>query len=424
MQDRCRHFYTRYSIKWENALLKVVPTQNKPSAGIFKDATVLPLRKRKDLKCKAFEGGVVNGKGLFVGGVQRSKKNFQLNFACTRGYKVEKPRYIDEKVVFGGVLFGHFGHVIIDSSTRLWHFAENHGDGLKRVFVQTPETSFKYGQFFDLAGMNWEIINEPTQYREVIVPEEAYWSNDRGHPVWLEWWDFLQKKALKTQNCTLKGRKKQDFDEISTLKTQNSHLKCRKIYLTRTQFAGNDGINEAYYENYFKSIGFEVISPEKLPLDEQIAIISQASHIVCTMGTLAHMLVFARDGADVTLLLRSPSSVLPAQLIINQLRRFNWRCIDATVNPLPVSQSNGAFLYAPTPFFREFCSDSGLPEPPECKITPEITFTYLKKWTENYKKLLCWHYIKDFPCIEFLSSLSYFLTGEELDKDTYINYKP
>lgn len=398
MQATEKHFYTRYALQWEKALLKAVPLESKPNTNIFDHAYLLPLRRRRDLKCNAFEGGVLTDKQNFVTGIQRSRRHYDLNFACTKGYRVENARYIDEKVVFGGVFYGHFGHVIIDSCTRLWHFAENDADGLRRVFVQTPDTKFCYGRFFDLAGMDWEIIEEPTQFREVVVPEEAYWSFDRGKAAWLEWWDYLRKKALKTSK---------------------SRSSCKKIYLTRTNFHANDGINEVYYENCYKNLGYEVISPEQLPLEDQICIIAHATHIVCTMGTLAHMLVFASDGADITLLLRSPSSVMPAQLTINQLRRFRWRCIEATLNPLPVSQSNGAFLYAPTPFFREYCHDTGLPEPPECIISDEMVIEYLKKWAENYKKPICWDFIKNFPCFDFLASLNYFFTGEELDKATY-----
>jgi len=398
MQATKKHFYTRYALQWEKALLKAIPLESRPNTSVFDHAYILPLRRRRDLKCNAFEGGVVTDKQNFVTGVQRSRKHYDLNFACTKGYRIENARYINEKVVFGGVLYGHFGHVIIDSCTRLWHYAENNADGLKRVFIQTPDTKFCYGRFFDLAGMEWEIIEESTQFREVVVPEEAYWSFDRGKPAWLEWWDFLKKKALKTSN----------------LKPS-----CKKIYLTRTNFHAKDGINEIYYENYYKSLGYAVISPEQLPLEDQICIIAQATHIVCTMGTLAHMLVFANDGTDVTLLLRSPSSVMPAQLTINQLRRFHWRCVEATLNPLPVSQSNGTFLYGPTPFFREYCKDYDLPEPPEYTFPPEMIVEYLRKWAENYKKPICWDYIKNFPCFDFLASLNYFFTGEELDKETY-----
>ena len=395
-------FYTRFNNSWEVEFNRIIYPENSPSVRSFNNAVLLPLRRRKDMHVKAFEGGVINDRGKFVAGVQRSRKNFHLTFSCNQGYKVENARYVDEKVVFGGVIFGHFGHTLIDTCTRLWHFAENHNDGLKRVFVATPDTRFKYGKIFDLAGMDWEIVEEPTRFREVVVPDEACWSNDRGHPVWLEWWDFLAKRALET------AKKGPYYD---------------KIYLTRTQFAGNDGINEEFYEKYYEKLGFKVISPEKLPIEEQINTISHAKQIVSTMGTLTHLLVFARADADVTILLREPSTVMRSQLIINKIKGFKWRCIEATINPLPTSQSNGTFLYGPTPQFREYCNAVGLPQPPEFKFSSDMVVEYLRKWTNNYSKMLSWGYVQKTPCVDFLASLSYLLTGSEIDKKAYTDYK-
>ena len=402
MNNTNRHFYTRFNDIWESELKKIIPIETKPDIREIDNAVLLPLRRRKDLQVKAFEGGVVNNRGQFVSGVQRSKRNFQLPFSCNKGYRVDNARYVDEKTVFGGVIFGHFGHVLIDTCSRLWHFAENPDDGLKRVFVSTPETTFKYGKLFDLSGMVWKIIEEPTRFREVVVPGEAFFSNDRGSKTWLEWWGFLKKKALQIANHG------QFYD---------------KIYLTRTQFAGNDGINEEFYENYWQKLGYTVISPEKLPLEEQICLISHAKSVVCTMGTLAHMLVFAQDGIDVTLLLRSPSTIMRGQMAINTLRRFNWRCVEATINPLPTSQSNGVFFYAPTPQFREFCAENDLPQPEDFAPTPEMTEAYLRKWVANYSKMLSWHYIQKTPCVDFLAALSYFLTGTDIDKKAYADHK-
>ena len=196
-----------------------------------------------------------------------------------------------------------------------------------------------------------------------------------------------------------------------------------KIYLTRKQFSGNDGINEEYYERYFSSLGYKVISPEQFPLEEQICIIAHAKSIVSTMGTLTHLLVFAQSNAEVTILLREPSTVMNSQLLINILKNFDWRCIEATINPLPTSQSNGAFLYVPTQQFREYCQDAGLPQPPEFDMPSEMIVQYLRKWSENYRKFLSWGYVQNVRCVDFLSSLSYLLDGVEIDKKSYTDYK-
>ena len=397
-----KKFYTRFNDRWEKELQKIQVSDFEPEIRTFQNAHLLPLRRRKDLKQKAFEGGVTTDRQKFVTGIQRSKKNFQLSFSCNKGYKVEQSKQSNEQIVFAGIIFGHFGHVIIDTCTRLWHYARHHEDGLKRIFLSTPNTDFRYGKFFDLAGINWEICTEPTRYKEIVVPDEAFFSCDKGNPVWLKWWDFLKKRAVQVVSH-------EPFPE--------------KIYLTRKQFSGNDGINEEYYERYFSSLGYKVISPEQFPLEEQICIIAHAKSIVSTMGTLTHLLVFAQSSAEVTILLREPSTVMNSQLLINILKNFDWRCIEATINPLPTSQSNGAFLYVPTQQFREYCQDAGLPQPPEFDMPSEMIVQYLRKWSENYRKFLSWGYVQNVRCVDFLSSLSYFLDGVEIDKKSYTDYK-
>lgn len=392
-----KHIYSMYEEKWQRALDRIIPIQSPLSQRIEKDAIVLPLRKRTDTECinGAFEGGVTDKNGSFIAGIQRNRFNCNTNFACCRGYKVDAARRRPERAVFGGVLYGHWGHVILDSCTRLWHYARNSNDGLKRVFVTTPNTDFKHGKLFDAAGMNWEIIKEPTIFDELIIPDEAFFTNDSGNPIWLEWWDFLRNKYKSNTGLP------------------------KRVYLTRTNFPSQDGVNESYYEKYFANKRYYSLSPEMLPLDTQIRRISAAESIICTMGTISHMLVFAKPGIDVTILLRHPSSIMTAQLTINLLKKFNWQIVDAARNPLPTSQSNGTFLYASTEQFREWAVDMGygLPKPIEpCSDDIRI---YLKKWLDNYKTKLSWRYIKDRTAIDFLDALNVYFYKEHLDKSQY-----
>ena len=46
--------------------------------------------------------------------------------------------------------------------------------------------------------------------------------------------------------------------------------------------------------------GFVIVSPEQLSLPEQIATIRLASEVACLSGTLPHTMMFARDGAKLT----------------------------------------------------------------------------------------------------------------------------
>ena len=219
-----------------------------------------------------------------------------------------------------------------------------------------------------------------TQFPEVIIPDEAYRTGDGGNPAWLEWFGYVMKKAGK-------------------------HFDTDKIYLTRTQWPAGDGVGEEYYERFFESEGYKVIAPEKLSLADQIRYISGATHIACTMGTMAHMLPFARPDADVTILLRSPSSIMPAQLTINRLKGFKWRMIDATCNPLPTGQSNGCFLYAPTDGFCEWSKTE------KNKICDNLLVRYLKIWAKRFSDPVNYRYINNRTMKDAVDSLTKYFEG-------------
>lgn len=395
-----RHFYTQpqYKEKWIEASDRIIPIQSTLTKRIIEKGILLPLKDGTDGE---FVGGVVDSDGDFVAGVQRNRFVSNTNFSCTRAYpKPKNILYRPEKVVFGGILYAHWGHVILDSCTRLWYTVANPSCQYKYVFLTTPGTQFTHTRILDLAKIDYEIIGVPTQFSEVIVPDEGFFTNDSGNYTWLNFFNEITWKAFSYVN----GLNEPIAD---------------KLYLTRTQLVNNDGVNEEYYETYFRDQGYKIYAPERDPLWKQIVTINRASKIVCTMGTLAHMLVFARGGIDVAILLRTPDAIMTAQLIINKLKDFNWQLIEATRNPLPVSQSNGAFFYAPTPYFTSWCADQGLEEPPDQYIHPELVVQYLTKWSQNYSRELCWRYIKDRKAVDFLAALHEFTTGATLDKEKY-----
>jgi len=384
-------FYSEYASRWK-AALEAIQTLPPPSVRSVPRGILLPLQKRddcsQDLNC--YQGGVTDGAFNFVAGIERRKGAEFYNLACKKSYVAVGIDVRHERVVFGGVIFGHFGHEIIDGMTRLWHYARHHDDNLKRVFLVQPGASTKHAEsFFKLAGMNYEIIKQPTQFPEVIIPDEAYRTGDGGNPAWLEWFGYVMKKAGK-------------------------HFDTDKIYLTRTQWPAGDGVGEEYYERFFESEGYKVIAPEKLSLADQIRYISGATHIACTMGTMAHMLVFARPDADVTILLRSPSSIMPAQLTINRLRGYKWRMIDATRNPLPTGQSNGCFLYEPTTYFYQWAKENKFrtPDMKDLDIDEDANFfAYLEKWAKRFSDPVNYKYIKNRTMKDAVDSLTKYFEG-------------
>lgn len=382
-------FFSQFERQWQAALggVQAFPA---PGVRVVQRGIVLPLQKRGDcdpaLNC--YQGGVTDSAFGFVAGLERKKGAPLYNLSCKKSYIAVGVDVRQETVVFGGIIFGHFGHELIDGLTRLWHFARHPEKGLKYVFVTQPGASTQHAEaFFKLAGLRYEILKQPTQFAEVIVPDEAYMTGEGGNAAWLEWFDHIKARV-------------------------GNPVDGGKVYLTRRQWPAKDGVGEEYFEEFFKGLGYDVVAPEKLSLDEQIRLIAGASHIACTMGTMAHMLAFARTGADVVILLRSPSSVMPAQLAINTLRGFKWRMVDATRNPLPTGQSNGCFFYWPTAGFYRYakaCLGKSAMRPLRIGLDEdEMLVEYLQKWAKRFSDQNNYKYIKERTMQDVVNSLCAF----------------
>ena len=208
--------------------------------------------------------------------------------------------------MFGGILFQHFGNMIVDALSRMWWFAENPNTPYKFVFLMMEKQKFLFPEFLNLAGLTedrYEIITEPTQFEEVIIPDEAIYSVFGASPKWLQYFDLI-KENVKNK--------------------EPSSLPIEKVYLTRTQLEYSDGINEEYYENFYAARGYKIVAPEKLSLSQQINLISSAKEIVTTLGTLSHLAVFAGEGVKLTILLRESETIILQQFIINELKKLDY----------------------------------------------------------------------------------------------------
>ena len=233
-------FYAHNSSEWQKRL-DAMSILSEPAVRRETNAYILPLRKRSDVTTTqgSFEGGVCDKNFRFITGHQRDKKSQSLNYACLRGYRVQNCAYRDETVVYGGVLFGHFGHFILDALSRMWFMAKHPEIPHKYIFLKIPDNEIKFTKFLELAGLRpdqYEVLTEPTQFAQVIIPGQAFFTNDAGHPQWLSFFDRIRNNLY-----------------LPHVQTSD------RLYLTRTQFERNDGVNEEFYEQFFADHGYTVI---------------------------------------------------------------------------------------------------------------------------------------------------------------------
>lgn len=336
------NFYVKNHEEWESLANTDYCLKEPSEVVVVENGYILPL----DGDLHNYSGGVCNAEKDYIAGhymVANQSWDLKGN-SVFRAYEIERETtYIEETVVYGGPIFKHFGHFIVESLSRMWWLLENLDCGYKFVFI-APDyetlSELPYIDYLLLLGLKREEIHflkEPTHYSTIIVPDQTIY-------IYSGFYD----KAVSVYNAIRDSVIPSPYE---------------KIYLTRTKHKRKDCVNEKYFENYYRSLGYEIIAPEHLSIEEQVSIMAGAKKVVCISGSLHHQILFCQDGVDITVLNRLDMStcrdcVMTVLLWINQARNANFTCVDVHTNFLPAAGNDSCYLLIPTDYWRQYVSDS------------------------------------------------------------------
>ena len=231
---------------------------------ILKNATIMPLAGTMD---------------KHTGGIFRSPEDFIDDSITCRGIKPEwePPREMLEGVfIYGGSLFGHYGHFIWESLSRL-AAVRKCNSAYPILFISPNEEIYNMQlMFFKAIGVrnNIKIIKIPTQCENIIydAPQSSL------SPLFIS---DEQIRALEYFN----------FGE-------NGKDKFKKIWLSRSALPGDKFrkvVNEVEIEQILRDRGFNIIHPEKLPLMEQARIVNRADIVAGFDGSQFFSVLFSKD---------------------------------------------------------------------------------------------------------------------------------
>jgi len=340
------------------------------------NATILPLRELSDDQLLFGRGGVVDAGGNYV----------PLSGIETRiglGYAFEAPAYRDETVVYCGYLVNHWGHFLVEAVTRLWYALENDPRVDKYVFFvdEGEERTVKgnYREFFTLLGIydKLELVNAPTTYREVIVPEIAFQCMKFYSPKYLEIFDHIAGHITVDPNWT----------------------RPDKLYFTRSQFAKGNGLDFGLdaLDSFFQNNGYLVLAPETVSLSQLIFYIRGASQIATISGSVHHNMLFARTGQTLTIMERLIIND-DHQVCINQMRQLNVTAVDANFHLYTVDTA-GPFIVGCNHILARYIQDRHL-NPPDDRYTSvkyrdKCFKQYMASYQDNYRYR--WHMESWYP---------------------------
>ena len=291
-------------------------------------------------------GGVVTEGGQYV-----DLSGIKGAFGGSYPFDSETVEYIDEPIIYIGMVPNHWGHFLIDSVCRLWYILENKWDGkiaFCGIYWKEPEISGNFLEIFSLLGIKKEnllYITEPKRFKEIVIPSPTMSFAISFHEKFKDTVDRIIQAAMK--------------------KAEEKNLRSfEKIYFTRRSFkvAQRKEVGEKEVEELFRNNGFQILAPEKLSVVEQIYYIHTCKYMVSMSGTIPHNVIFASKGVKLVILNRTCEPNWP-QFLINQLFDVDCTYVDCFM-PWMIRHAEpygkGVIWVGVTPNLKHFLEDNRL----------------------------------------------------------------
>lgn len=328
------------------------------------NATILPLKRFSEDNLLFGRAGVIDADGEYVN-LSAIERRVQ------HAYPVHDSEYRDERVIYCGYLVKHWGHFLVEAVARLWYALES-TDKLIFVTDEGKENGLtgNYKEFFELLGVydRVEIINKPTCFREVVVPQLGY----------------------KT-NAYFSDEYRSIFSRIAdNVDTPDGWTGPEKIYLSRSHLKGVSRKESGHdmLDNYFAKNGYQVIHPQELSLSGLILLLKHCSECAAFSGTLPHNMLFAPDGSKLIIVERYALNN-EIQLDVNRMKYLDVTYIDANMTIYPVGVGFGPFIMVYNEQMDTFTKDRGYCSPDakylSRKYAKKEYATYMKAYRRFYR---------------------------------------
>lgn len=331
------------------------------------DGIILPVRPKVEKKLYNCMGGVCDRDFKFIAGYDNQGAN-KGHIHIDASYKVARDELeqSNEEVIFGGALIYHFGHFMVECTSRLWYLIKNPSVEKKIVFIPMGQWSFQpwiyeFLKLIDLPEDRIVILDKPTQFKSVTVPDQAVYIIE----------NYAAEFLLPFQKMLSKIRPVEGIGKIFLSRSKG-------LNSARTFF------NQEYFEEFYRRRGFEIVYPEQLSMVEQISIISGADEVVTFLGTLSHWALFCRPTIEFTILVavdnNSAYPTIVRQSLINEASGVDWRYVSVDGNFLLSAHTSGPSIIGSTEQWRRYVKEQFGETLEEEAIPTGLMSEYIRRW--------------------------------------------
>jgi hypothetical protein len=239
---------------------------------VLRQALVMPLRGTLD----RFSGGVFQGEDCLPAsllwrdrepalyGMPAPPETVREAWGTGEGRAVRlKGAYL-----FGGYLFRHYGHFLIETLSRL--YALKQCAHVPIIFSYTHQDIVPWQwDVFKLLGLRKPILmlTRPVVVDQLMLAAPAFTLPDSVTPEQIEALGALPPPPLTD----------------------------KKIWLSRSSNLGGGLLNERELEPHLQAMGWEIVHPQFMPIRKQVELIASSARVAGMDGSAFHTALLARE---------------------------------------------------------------------------------------------------------------------------------
>ncbi|MDG3042192.1 glycosyltransferase family 61 protein [Roseicyclus marinus] len=230
---------------------------------------------------------------------------------------------LEGRWMFGGLFYGHFGHFLVETTSRLWATGMlDDLDGLvfypKRLLTHERRMFRETMPFFELCGLTTlelRVPQKPVVIDELLTPPPGFGMGEMmaGRPDYRDWMRANMGRAIAPNGP-------------------------EAIYVSRSRLPSKRGsiLMEDRLEALLEAEGYTIIHPQEETLERQIEIWKAARRVIALDGSALHFgAMLLAEGTEVAILNRGPSQNIEDYIL--QFRAF------AGIDPLRIDALTGYF---------------------------------------------------------------------------------
>lgn len=284
----------------------------KLSFSIIENGMILP--HKRGIPGHEFWGGagIVNSKGEYI-----SNSFIHAGWGTLYTPPLESIQYRSETVIYLGMFYPVWGHVLTDNIRRMWFLKS---DIFKKELKNCPlvyvswrglplEQYPNFQRLLEIMEVDvneFQAIEQPTQFDKIIFPDDSFTPAFKFTNEYCETIDYIRNFALRNRTSTA----------------------SKKIYY----FYGRGQIGEERLAEYFRSKGYEIVSPEKLSLEEQLNLLINCESFASTLGSISHNSIFLPNKTETIFIPRASYFTSAYQKILNQVNDCKCNYVDSTLS--------------------------------------------------------------------------------------------